>query len=250
MSDHFSRPKRARWTPVRRFAMRVFWFAAVAFSANVGGAQSLHPLSDVREDHVTTQLNCVDWIDLDRTPSAPFAAFNDTMFSFLSACTPENYALARTVQESVVRGDSIWVHELFYSNVGGTAPITAIARSDATITFRIEAGQQSRCFYWAELDGHQHGAGTGFLKFSLTASGPSGATVLDSLGIYLGGRYEDPGAYHEQFLTLHSGDYTLDAHVYGEQGGPIYGDLWVKLRLYAATPVAPSTWGQVKGLYR
>jgi hypothetical protein len=226
----------------------VYGVALLAVDAH---AQILQPTSDVRENYVKTRVYCGDPIEINRSPSAQFSAFDDTTNSFLRACTLQDIAEAQAIQQSWVRGDSIWIYEDVYASVIGPSPLTtAVARSDAAIGFHIDAGQQCQCYYRVDLTGTQEGSGMGLLRSSLSKLGSGDSVVVASVGRTLGPLPGHLAAVLDRNLTLHAGDYVLDVHVDAEDGFLVFGAIIAELDLYNMTTIAPTTWGRVKTLYR
>jgi hypothetical protein len=230
-----------RTAPVWAVLLTIGWGTA-------GVAQILHPISDVRSNYAKGIVACGDSTELTTTPSALFAAFDDTLFANQTTCQG-SLVTAGVIQHSVVRGDSIQVEEFFQSDAAGPEPVVATARSDATIRFRIEAGQQCACAYEIYFAGQQNGAGRGYMKWSFVKLGSAGTTVLGSVDIELVSPGEQTGHDYRETI-LHAGDYVLDVHVFGDNGGFIFGTMLASVKLSHMTGVSEASWTRVKALYR
>ena len=221
--------------------------------ASPGDAQVLRLLSDSRQVSILTALACGPGDDLQRTPSAAFAPFETSLSSDLTGCTPRSEVQATARQASAFFADSIDIDTDAYAEVYETQAVTAFARSDASILFRLEAGD----WYAYSLDvqgtiGTMYGMAT--LSFSLALQGPRGGAVESMRAQSPADRqrtWVEVGFLHRGIL--HAGEYRLDAHTTAD-GHPNWsssGELRVRFKVRALrTAVESATWEHVKLLYR
>lgn len=237
--------KRLRWTG----ATPHLWWSALALCVGLwtraGDAQVLVPVSDSRELYCRGALACMDPVEARSTPAAPFAAFEDTVWTMLQGCSPFAAVGANAEQKSYVFEDSIYVYERVDADLGGVHGLTSIARAEVPIVFRIESGHRYNYLFYAE--GWLNASGA----IAIVSASLSGNGVRDTLHLQAGPRPWDQGKWKIFRGTLAPGDYAIDLHASVEcinyRG---WGFLWASLKLYRMTAVVPSTWGGIKSLYR
>jgi hypothetical protein len=220
--------------------------------AGAASAQLFHPISDSREIYARIEVRCIEPRESRSAPTAPFAAFGDTVWHFFSGCDTLSQAQAGAIQISGIVVDSLYVYDFLTASSEGASARLGLARSDASIGFRVEPDRRYRYDFAVAALGFGSG-GVAILNASLSGAGPGGI-VRDSLRMRAGPRDSDQSHTIYRHGFLESGDYTIEVHASAESE-PGHGmrareETWVFLKLFDATAAVPWSWERVKSLYR
>ena len=229
---------------------RLNWAGAVALTlALPGRTVGLDIVSAAREIYCYTNVSCAPPIEVWRTPDTPLAAFGDSLLHSQSCSGGDVNAYAAAIQRSSIRSDSILIESTVQSSAEGEVGVRGIARSVGTITFRVASERRALCTVYVAMWSISSGGRYGYVRQNFTLTGANG--LVDSMSCQAG-----PGPSHDRTNSIYHthildpGDYTLDARATADGDMGVDGELWLKVAVVDIVPVKPTTWSEVKSLYK
>ncbi len=243
--------------------MRWRWCALVVLAGTTAATSEVHgfPVLNARcETYSRVAVECVPPLEYHHVSPSTFVTFADSSFPSV-LCLPYYDSSAQAITEQITRilADSIRIHEYSSNMRWGPQAQYAGARSDAVITFRVEASRQYtytiQGTLWATNPSTNGIDGSASARYSFSRVDSTGLIVIHSLVAQAG-----PSPPTEVTLgfeprgSLEPGDYVLEAHTSAENPnseGINEAELWLRFWLRdVTTRVNPTTWGRLKALYR
>ncbi len=221
-------------------------------------AQAIQLVNASCETYTRIAVSCVPPVEVDHVSPANFVVWADSS-------NPEVHcgytSMVNTMAEQIttILTDSVYVHELSYSDRRGPDAQSSLARSDAAITFRVEANRN--CTYhitgtlWTENPTANGIDGDAKASFALTRIDSGVPSVIATWAVQAG---PGPPTQHWRGLVyrgeLGPGDYVLEGHASAENPlgeGTTLGQVWMEVTFKdAPTAVSPRSWSALKALYR
>lgn len=219
------------------------------------------------DNYTRLAVSCVPPLEVHQVSPTYFTTWADSAFpevhcgwaSSALGNVDQSTVWTAVLQRSSILVDSIYVHAVASSNRGGPDAQYSFARSDAVITFRVEADREYAYrltgTLWTQnpiADGIDGEAKASFRLSRIDSGVPS---TLATYSVQAGPGPPTQDWYGLRYTgTLGPGDYILEGHCSAENlntAGETLGRLWLGVKFRDTTTAIRSTaWGALKALYQ